>query len=204
MNAFKDGLDKMILRPDEKEALSDQFSSLIFNSNNTNSSKILAVNRILLDIFKSKRDIIKFVNAVLLMLTINEDKVYLPDLFIIEIIKLKAPYLYELLASGDKYLDLAESGDMKVYKLHEKLVNSSDDFELIMNSQRKGLFNIRDKTSDERFKTLIEALFEQPVLSDYKSRHAISLGDNFESYFIYTLPRGNFGFDQLDELIYEN
>lgn len=204
LNAFNEGLEKMVLIPDEKRALLDQLSNLIFNSNNTNSTKILAVNALLLDIFKSKRDVIKFVNAVLLMLTINKDKIYLPDLFIIEIIKLKAPYLYELLASGDKYLDLTESDGMKRYKLHEKAMNNADDLELIMNSQRRGLFNIRDKISDERFKNLIETLFEQPILSDYKSRHAINLGDNFESYFIYNRPAGSFGFDQLDDLIYEN
>lgn len=194
----------MEFKQSELDLLTDQLSSIIFNASKTTSTKIIDLNKELVNIFASKRDILKFVNSLLLVLSLNKDHIYLPDLFILEIIKLKSSSLYELIASNDKYLYLSEENDLKMFKLYPGNNEKYENDDLIINSHRTGLFDIMEKIPTQSLKSLVNALFEQPLLKDYKSRTAISLIDNFERYFIYALPKGSFSFTELDDLIYEN
>jgi len=199
------GYDKMVIETVDLTAILDQLSNVIFNSGNTNSTKILNLQSVLIEIFDNKRDVLKFANSFLIMFAIVGNKVYMPDLFILELIKLKNPRLYVILAKNDKYLDILQKDNIRRYSLH---INAStypnDDRDIFINANRRNLFNIKNLLAlNDIFKILIDALFEVPIAGDHNSRYSITFMDNFESYFINALPMGSFGFDELDNLIYD-
>lgn len=203
-DTLKTGFETMILTPDERNKIIDQLSNIIFNSSNTNSTKITNINSVLIELFDNKRDILKFTNSFLLAYSIIKTHVYLPDLFILELIKLKNPSLYLILAKNDKYLDISQVNNVKRFVFHNKEFSDIENRDIVNNAHRTGLFDImKGLENDILYKNLVEALFELPIADDYNSRSAITFVNNFESYFINSLPSGIFGFEDLDNLIYD-
>lgn len=123
----------------------------------------------------------------------------MPDLFILEAIKLRDSDTYELLAKKNNYLSQYDDGGVIKHKLYIAPSGSA--------APQVGpngvLFDIRDKIKKKSIIRMVEALFEDPIKDDFKSEKAICIADSFESYFIYTLANGIAPSYELDELISE-
>ena len=183
LETFKLGFDNMVLIDKDRKEYERQLPELIFNTSNTTKKSLLMSGEIL-NICKNKRDIIKFVNAVLVGLQLNGPNIYLPDLFILEAIKLKNDDIYELISDSKNFLEQYEHKGVRRYKLQQMYMRKFFKNESIVN--------------------LLEALFDIPEESDSKSDKAISVVNNFESYFIYTVAKSNISSKAINDLITEN
>lgn len=202
--ALKDGFDVLILDVNQKEALIDQLTALLFNIGG--NEKTSGVKPLLIDIFKGKREILKFSNSLFLLFAITRQQVYFPDLFILELIKFKSAEVYKLIARNDRYLNISNLNGIRAYSLYKEDSSAQSDQNLLLNDFRKPMYEIKAKLpeGDDKtiFEVLITALFTSPA-DDYMARHSIFYTDNFERYFINANPQGSFGFDELDRLIAE-
>jgi ABC-type lipoprotein export system ATPase subunit len=172
------------------KSIQDQVVSIIFSENIVDRTKNSIVKPLLLEIFSSKRNILKFTNSFLLMYSLNYSFVYLPDFFILELIKMTDNNTYNLIAKNDKYLyevTQLEQNEQLSYELFENNNETNNDKDSKRNNFRGNLFNIMDKIKNERSKNLLQALFLKPKTRDYQFEKAISYIDNFESYFTNTL-----------------
>ncbi|TWV94700.1 P-loop NTPase fold protein [Chitinophaga pinensis] len=180
LKTFVQGFDKIRLIDSEKKEYIKQLDRLIFNTSNKTIKTNLVSNEIP-NICKNKRDIIKFVNAILVGLELNGPNIYLPDLFILEAIKLKDSDTYELIADSENFLEKYEDKGILRYKPQSQ--------------------KIRSLFGNESITNLAKALFDIPETSDLKSDKAISIVNSFDSYFIYTVAKSSLSTTAIDNLL---
>ena len=105
---------------DDRNFLSGQIKSIFQSTgfSTRNGSKYSAIRQSLFKILRNKRDIIRFTNSVKLSLKENFNKLYLPDLLIIELIKYEDLPVYRKLFESKRYLYTKSDGTRKVLELY--------------------------------------------------------------------------------------
>jgi hypothetical protein len=115
---IKEGLGGIDILPIDRPKLETQINELIFNNSQLTNGKQAEAAKHFSSVFKSVRDIIKFSNSFLLTLSLNKDDLYVPDLYILELIKIVNSDLYHFMASTGKYLIVNSTGSRQEYSLY--------------------------------------------------------------------------------------
>lgn len=182
MEAFTTGIGNFVLVAADKLSIEGQFKDLIYATISSSDRKLNAVGAHIWSVLKNKRDIVRFINAVLLTYKVNQKWVYLPDLVILELIKLIDHNVYLELSSAQGYLENSNATP-PVYKLFIGSPSAGPPVARML-----GLATMRhDVRTDkgEAMTALINALFENSSASHYQSDKALKIVENFENYFIY-------------------
>jgi ABC-type dipeptide/oligopeptide/nickel transport system ATPase subunit len=153
------------------------------------------------NVLTNARAIIKFTNSLNLVFSINSGHIFFPDLFILELIKLRDHRVYSKLQDTAKYLVMSRNSEGKrIYKLHNENNKSNDPYELISNLSSVKKVNLKEAL-DEVTNNLLDALFQEPDSTDFNSKKALCYQGNFDSYFAYNDL--GISFEDLDTLIYQ-
>jgi predicted KAP-like P-loop ATPase len=190
-NRLKEGLSRIEMPLQDRSKLEMQINDLIFNSSSLPTGKQAVAAKHFNAAFNSVRDILKFTNSFLLTLSLNKSELYLPDLFLLEIIKLANPDLYHLMASPGKYLSINTAGTNREYQLYIAPVPPVATNEFEISTRVKYPYQL----------DLIKALFTFPTASDFQHDKAIVRVDNFKTYFIFAEPQGIMAFDEIDQIL---
>jgi predicted KAP-like P-loop ATPase len=184
---------------DDIDKLTQQINAIFLNIGvvNSNSPKYSAINSYLFKIVKNNRDIVRLTNSIKLSLKHNFNKLYLPDLIILELIKYESAETYRRLFENMDYLKVTESDGRKRLNLYAK----SDDTDDIIFDLLQGnieYYNILDEL-DKEFLELVKALFEEPEAADYNKNLSICYDANFMNYIQYKI--NGISYDELNDLI---
>lgn len=154
---------------------------IIFGRNDIDQNKKYNVSEVLNQIFFNKRDIVRFANSFILRLSLFFNRTYLPDLFLIEIIKFYEPNLYDKISFiEDNYY--AEYRNGTVLRILSLVRNQNDS----VNDEPKLLAYLDYNYEDVKRKvltTLINNLVSEPLMSDRNQEFGIYYEDYYESYF---------------------
>jgi hypothetical protein len=123
----------------------------------------------------------------------------LPDLFILEALKLNSSELYNTLAASDKYLDINNSGLVPMYQLFT-VQGRAPDIE-VMNEGRTGLFEIIKASQPVYQQELVTVLFTVPEMVEWKADKSIVMAHNFKTYFIFAEPQGVIAAEDVNQLL---
>ncbi|MBB2144625.1 hypothetical protein GM921_03960 [Pedobacter sp. LMG 31464] len=191
-DVFKASMDNLVMQAPEKQKLLDQFRDLIFATNSSTDPKMNLFRGQIWNVITNKRDIIRFVNSMSVIFQVNQKWVYLPDLAILELIKMMDHNCYLELSSPDNYLAISSSSLPKAYKL---ITQRST---LTFTARSLGHTNLKEdilESKNRALTDLISSLFTPATMSDHQSDKALRIVDNFENYFIYAeknLPASTF------------
>lgn len=178
--AFRDGLANFVLTQTEIDDLYQQITDMIYSPTIQNK-KLSIFSSQLWNIIRNKRDIIRFVNGLLLSFRANKDWVYFPDLAILELIKMADHNTYQVLNNPDYYLEKNTFVPPHFYKLMSHPTPVSMYIGVHNRIQTINILAGKELPIQE----LLKALFEQAQPSHFNSDKALRLVDNFENYFIY-------------------
>ena len=189
IKAFETGLNTFGIVQNELTQILDQFKLLTNATTSSSDLKFKAVNELIWSILKNKRDVIRFSNSLLLIYRSNYKYTYLPDLILLEIIKFLDIKNYEEIGHEGEYLTSVTDSSGKVYYelfsstpiAHSTTATTPIPARVLGDI---GSYDLRiGKTM--QFKTIVEALFEQPSMGDFNHDKAMLMVNNFEDYFIF-------------------
>tara|TARA_R110002153_G_scaffold200283_1_gene353590 strand:- start:1582 stop:3798 length:2217 start_codon:yes stop_codon:yes gene_type:complete len=136
----------------------------------------LLLSQILLNI----RDVIRFSNSFIFSVKNHYDKVYLPDLFIIELIKFSNPKLFVRLYNNNYLISKQNTDGLYYYELFD---NEIVEEKIFYKPDYKISDILKNFNGSEIEKKLIYKLFALPNLNDFNSQLSISYTENFNYYF---------------------
>jgi hypothetical protein len=197
--------EKIIATKEQKDNYETQLKSIVYDDGLViqERAKYTKINALLFKYITNKRDIIRFYNSFSFIFEKCYPWAYLPDLFLLELIKMLDYKSYKILYQTKDFIKSVSSEDGREYfsivKTDEN--NDTDVVERLM-SRRISEFKIEELITDDDVKILINELFNLPVLTDFKSKHALTYTDNFDNYFKF--KEIGVGFDFLDNNIYGN
>lgn len=167
----------------EKTGLDTLFSKMIFADSNSQDRKLNVVSANIWGILRNKRQVIRFTNSLLLTYQLNRDWLYLPDLMILELIKLIDHNVYLELSVPQDYLEQLPSSSGTIYKLFtgQSVLGPSS-------ARLLGLATMRHDVCQgkgEVIAALINALFQAPSPGSQNGEKSIIYVEYFENYFIF-------------------
>lgn len=165
---------------------------------NSGTPKYATINSVLFKIIRNNRDIIRFTNSIKLSLKHNFNKLYLPDLIILELIKYENLETYRKLFENRNYLKVSTKDERKVLELFEDNEKSRSEIFDFLNGNVTN-FNILTELGDDDIKKLVQALFDQPETKDYNSKLSIYYDVNYLNYIQYNIM--GISYDDLDKII---
>ncbi len=181
----------------------DQIRSIIFDEGLAffSTEKYTKIHSALFNFIKNGRDIIRFTNAIALSLKDNHSRVYIPDLFIIELLKANQLEVYRMLFENKNYLTEKSNGDdgAKFYELYEDEDQNStrDSFDYI--NVKNEQYDILKRINFQIYKDLVTELFNRPKDQDFNEKFSIVYPFNFYNYV--ELKENGVSFDEIEELI---
>lgn len=168
----------------DRDQLLEQLRKIIYNVNDfgtvlSNEVKFEVSSRILFKLIKNKRDLIRFGNSLMANLTYNHSIIYLPDLVILELIKIINIEIYKKLFEERNYLKIKTEDFVSKYVITMCEKNNSDSTDdcLSLNSN----LNLDRGYLVE----LLNALFSEPMLYDFNNNNSIVYPQNFLNYIEY-------------------
>lgn len=191
---------KLIVTTEQKDNFLIQLNSLVNDIGYVTArrAKYSTITHIMFECLKNKRDIIRFYNALNFTLKKNYEWVYLPDLIILELIKLYDNKSYSLLYENDLYLSTKTDERGRQYFFLNEDGNDQDVVGQIMN-RRVGGFQVNDSIDDGYVKDLIHELFRLPDANDFMAQYALAFKSNFNNYFQYR--ENGIKYSEIDDLI---
>lgn len=217
LNTLKDFVSNKLVRAEQTEIghLTDQLESIFKSTGpiSSNGGKYQALQSTIFNILKNNRDIVRFTNSVKLSLKDNFNKMYLPDLLSIELIKYQDLALYRRLFESKRYLVEKNEEDRKVLELFSESKDQTtplfsflgihNDKEILFapdvseaESSKKARTNIIE---DKDLQKLVQALFNKPWQEDYNAKLSIYYEMNYLNYVQFNV--GGISYDELDYLI---
>lgn len=200
MNELKNKIPYLNLKVEEEKEVLTKIERMIFGDDITSSYDKFKIYQILNDLFSNKRDIVRFANSFVLRLIISYKNVYLPDLFILELIKFYNLDLYSIMERKENlYAVYYKDGTLlRIFALKR---NKEKDKDLIYDDP-KLLEIINDKfKSDNILITLLNALISDPYPGDSKSDLGIYYDDYYDSYFTLASPKNVVTTEFINDLI---
>lgn len=207
-NSLNYQLDKLNLELGISNELKTQIIKMIYGHYLGNPQAVkYQINNYLVTILRNKRDIIRFVNSFLFYLSMNPRALYLPDLFILELIKIHSSEIYEILSSRSDYLVTTSNGEYPRYELFTGTDHMDfDDLPGNMRNKFKLLdFNRRINENELEKSAIIDdllnKLFSMPNIEDYNAKYSIDHVENLENYFSLSVPENQVSFEFIENLI---
>jgi len=215
-------IQEKLIRADrqERDSLSGQIRSIFQNTgfSTRNGSKYSATRQSLFKILRNKRDIIRFTNSIKLSLKENFNKLYLPDLLIIELIKYEDLTVYRKLFESRRYFYTKSAGTRKVLELYTgdkeqatpllNFLGFDDELEILIaedisendpQAANKTKKLTADPVTDPTLIKLVKALFSLPETNDYHENLSIYYEINFLNYIQF--GDGNISYEDLENLL---
>lgn len=173
---FEEILDSISISQENKEKLSNQFDLCIDESTEksrqaSNNERYKKIRELIKSEIKNRRDVIRHLNSLRIILKDNHPRIYFPDLLILELLKIK---------NIREYRDLFEKYDSI---LLEKFQEDIKDF---FNQKQEGVNDeksTKEKNNDE-ISELKRLLFQTPQ-DDFNSEHAFCHALNMSNYLEY-------------------
>jgi hypothetical protein len=192
VNELKDkvrqNIQPMALRLEAEGMVTD----LVLGRPQAHSSGKYQIDHVMNEIFKNKRDIIRFSNVFSFKLGLLSSKLYIPDIFLQELIRFVEPKVYDLLIGNTQYLietHLTSTG-LEIYELYvENPVNTTNNLNVPF--ELRLLLNRDYPDTSMILFPLVSALFNPPVSSETNQEFALIFKDYFVHYFHMTLPVNN-------------
>jgi predicted KAP-like P-loop ATPase len=207
-NSLNNQLDKLNLELGINNELKTQINKMIYGYYLGSPQAIkYQVNNHLVTVLRNKRDVIRFVNSFLFYMSMNPRALYLPDLFILELIKIHSSEVYEVLSSRTDYLITTGSGE---YPRYELFTGADDiDFDDLPGNMRNKFrlldFNVKINENEPEkvaiIDDLLNKLFSMPNIDDYNAKYSIDHAENLENYFSLTIPENQVSFEFIETLI---
>lgn len=158
---------------------------------NYNKPKYSTIKRALFKIIRNNRDIIRFTNSIKLSLKHNFDKLYFPDLIILELIKYENLVVYRKLFEGKNYLRTITKNERKVLELHTddnkespeafSFIDSFGDYDNLILELKE------DEKVNNYIISLVEGLFNEPEDQDFNSKLSIYYEFNYLNYIQFSI-----------------
>jgi hypothetical protein len=205
---------------EDRNHLINQIKSIFQNTgfSNQRGSKYSSIRENLFKILRNKRDIIRFTNSVKLSLKENFNKLYLPDLLIIELIKYEDLPVYRKLFESRRYFYTKSDGTRKVLELYTgdkeqatpllNFLGFDNEMEILIRENVAENDPQREKKKEKltaepviepTLISLIKALFSPPEKSDYHENLSIYYEINFLNYIQF--GDGNIAYEDLENLL---
>ncbi len=161
--------------PKEKDKKSDRFISL---KRKEKDERYVSIQKIIFDQIKNGRDVNRFLNSLSMVLKDNHLRIYLPDILILELIKMidirEYRYIYEI------YPEIDFS---KATLLASNLLGKSTSG--IGKNESKELDEAPDSEASSNIEILRKILFQKPTKEDYNYENAFSHPINKDNYLEY-------------------
>ncbi|WP_286727951.1 MULTISPECIES: KAP family P-loop NTPase fold protein [Sphingobacterium] len=171
---FKQTLDKLNkLDVESKKKIIDQFEQVLLTNRSTmvGTVKYSVIGRTIFNIFRNKRDLIRFVNSLVVSLRDSHEIVYLLDVFILELIKYLDIGLFRQLFENKAWISIKE-GSNNFLKINE----------LNLDEVGKMIMGVPDKKLHGILKELLVDLVVMPLSNDFNSDFSFHYASNYSNY----------------------
>ena len=164
--------------------LLEQLNKIVYAINHFGTAMLHDVkfetsSRILFKLIKNKRDLVRFANSLMAHLIYTHAIIYLPDLVILELIKIIDIEVYKKLFTENNYLKVELNGVVSKYvinKCEDTNVNDRDDCLCLKSNQNLDASYLVE---------LLDALFAEPQLHEFNHNNSIVYPQNFLNYMEY-------------------
>jgi KAP family P-loop domain len=206
-NAFANELKKQIeataLSTMQKQQAIQMTEGMVIGNSLAGRNKKYGFNNNIPYFFHNKRDIVRFTNALVLKLSFYFDQVYVPDLFLVELITLFLPQLHSRITSQtDNYVHTTKQGtNLQILALE---LDKTDTFMLLQGEPQLTEYIEKVYEHDAKLKvieSLIEALISEPLPTDPNHDHGIYYRDYYDSYFTLVIPANVINLATLQSLV---
>lgn len=221
------GFDKAILRNELKSLLNNNLTpndDPIINAavDYTGSSGKSLTSRVL----KSKRDVLRFSNALLFEIKSIKDEVNFIDFYLIHLLKLKFTAVYKFIADHFELFFIAEKGEIRLRTVKEKGLNedllgmlslldesrkpTKEENEKLTLFEEYVKGNTSEGYTDLEKDTILELVHELMKEKDYrvssssKDFKSFVYAKNFNTYFNIRLLETSFTAKEFEEFRYDN
>ena len=145
----------------------------------------------------SFRDLKRFSNSFIFFMKNHHDKVYLPDLFILELLKFLNPELFVRLFNNDYCFQTKTEEGIMYYEPYTDNLNK----EGFIKPGYKLDDVLKDFFPSPPQLTLIEELFSLPNQEDFNSKFALTYLENFNFYFSLFLEPNQVSFKDIEDFV---
>lgn len=171
---FKQTLEKLNkIDIESKKKIIEQFEEILLSNRPTivSTVKYSMIGRTIFNLFRNKRDLIRFVNSLVVSLRDSHDTVYLLDVFILELIKYLDIGLFRQLFETKAWISIKEGSNnfLKIYELNQNEVDK-----MIMAVHNKNLHGVLNQ--------LLGELVVMPLSNDFNSDFSFHYASNYSNY----------------------
>jgi hypothetical protein len=206
-NAFVKELKRQILMTSlivtQKQQAIEVVEGMVLGNSLASGNLKYEFNQYITKFLRNKRDIVRFTNAFVLRLSFYYDQVYIPDLFLVEFIRVFLPQLHERISSQtNNYIYKNKSGSsIQILDLKK---DPSDPSQMLQPDPQ--LLAYIDTTYANHFckieiESLTKALVSEPVAIESNNDHGIYYQDYYDSYFTLVVPTNVVNLATLNSLI---
>ncbi|MEN5378775.1 KAP family P-loop NTPase fold protein [Sphingobacterium kitahiroshimense] len=171
---LKEALQKLNkLKAESKKELSDQIEQILIDSGLSivGTVKYTVINKVMFENLRNKRDLIRFVNSLVINLRDSHEIVYLPDVFILELIKhLDVGFFRKLFETKDWITKEDGSNNF----LENNVLNDPE-LEVILTA-------VNDENMQLTLKELLRNLVAMPLSNDFNSGYSFHYSSNYYNY----------------------
>ncbi|WP_207420235.1 KAP family P-loop NTPase fold protein [Desertivirga brevis] len=184
-----------------------QLSNLVFGHSTHSGTIKYGVYKHLGKIFFNMRDINRFCNSFITKYSVLFEALYLPDIFIVELLKFVSPKIYNLIATGRNFLvDENINGTGLIGLTFYSTAYNKSPFDLReyyeINEKVKLLES--DATRQPVIMSLLESLISEPLPSEKNNEFSIYYRDYYESYFTLVVTDNEISTNFVQSLISVN
>lgn len=201
MNELKNKIPLLKLKIEEANEIQIIIETMIFGDVVTKSYDKFGIHEILNGLFFNKRDVVRFVNSFILNSIISYNNVYLPDLFILEIIKFYNLDLYNLMLKREKLYSIYFKKGTLLNVLNLELDSENPTSFLNEKPELLDIINKKFEKDCEMLVKLVKALISEPLPGHPKSDLGIYYEDYYDSYFTLAPPKNIVTTDFINDLI---
>lgn len=161
------------LKKESEEKLSDQIEQILQDSGLSivDTVKYTVINKVMFENLRNKRDLIRFVNSLVINLRDSHEIVYLPDVFILELIKhLDVSFFRKLFESRD-WINVGRGSNNFLQ------INDLNDVEV-----EAVLISVNDENLRGTLRALLEDLVVMPLSNDFNSDYSFHYSSNYHQF----------------------
>jgi len=184
----------------EKEAFKKQIREIILDWPEffDNAKPKYKLRLIISEILLNMRDVIRFSNSIAFSLKNHYTKIYLPDLFIVELLKFLNPELFARLYNNNYSIYKKDNDGVGYFELYD----TETDMKNIVKTPDYKISEVLDGIKLNKIvHKLVYELFERSNSEDFNSRFSIYYTENFYYYFTLFQESYQVSFKDIEALI---
>ena len=161
------------LKAESKKEFSNQIDQILQDSGLSfvDTVKYTVINKVMFENLRNKRDLIRFVNSLVINLRDSHEIVYLPDIFILELIKYIDVGFFSKLFETRNWITVG-SGSINFLKIND--LNEHEVEEMLK--------FVSDVDRSKALKELLTNLVSLPLSNDFNSDFSFHFASNYSSY----------------------